>query len=322
MKVLKFGGTSVGSVKSILSLKRIVENEAKKQSVVVVVSALGGITDKLLQTSQLALKGDELWKVEFEAMVDRHHKMIDTIITDTTDRENLFKSVDALFEQLKSIYFGVYLIHDLSEKTQDAIVSYGERLSSKIVATLIRGAKWFDSRNFIKTERKNGKGKHVLDSELTNKLVKEAFAEIPRISLVPGFISRDKNTDRTTLWIGGRAYRVESSRVQKTCVLVKLAGIDTVEAASALRDQVVSIDRADAQLPQGSIFIADLLGLPVYDGETPIGRLTDVMSTPANDVYVVKGEDGQEHLIPAVPEFVLERNVDGGYIRVRLIEGM
>ena len=64
-------------------------------------------------------------------MVDRHHKMIDTIITDTTDRENLFKSVDALFEQLKSIYFGVYLIHDLSEKTQDAIVSYGERLSSK-----------------------------------------------------------------------------------------------------------------------------------------------------------------------------------------------
>ena len=205
MKVLKFGGTSVGSVKSILSLKRIVENEAKKQSVVVVVSALGGITDKLLQTSQLALKGDEQWKVEFDAMVDRHHKMIDTIITDTSDRENLFKSVDALFEQLKSIYFGVYLIHDLSEKTQDAIVSYGERLSSKIVATLIRGAKWFDSRNFIKTERINRK--HTLDSELTNKLVKDTFAELPRISLVPGFISRDKNTERTTnLGRGGSDY--------------------------------------------------------------------------------------------------------------------
>ena len=207
MKVLKFGGTSVGSVKSILSLKRIVENEAKKQSVVVVVSALGGITDKLLQTSQLALKGDESWRVEFDAMVDRHHKMIDTIITDTADRENLFKSVDALFEQLKSIYFGVYLIHDLSEKTQDAIVSYGERLSSKIVATLIRGAKWFDSRNFIKTARLNGKGKHTLDSELTNKLVKDTFADLPRISLVPGFISRDKDTERTTnLGRGGSDY--------------------------------------------------------------------------------------------------------------------
>ena len=79
-------------------------------------SALGGITDKLLQTSQLALKGDEQWKAEFDAMVDRHHKMIDTIITDTKDRENLFISVDSLFEQLKSIYFGVYLIHDSARR--------------------------------------------------------------------------------------------------------------------------------------------------------------------------------------------------------------
>ena len=128
--------------------------------------------------------------------------------------------------------------------------------------------------------------------------------------------------DFDTIYLGGKPCRVVSSRVQKTCVLVKLAGIDTVEAASALRDQVVSIDRADAQLPQGSIFIADLLGLPVYDGETPIGRLTDVMSTPANDVYVVKGKDGQEHLIPAVPEFILDIDADEKTIRVHLIEGM
>ncbi len=118
------------------------------------------------------------------------------------------------------------------------------------------------------------------------------------VKLLPWADSPESLLQFDTLWIGGRAYAGGVLRVQKTCVLVKLAGIDTVEAASALRDQVVSIDRADAQLPQGSIFIADLLGLPVYDGETPIGRLTDVMSTPANDVYVVKGEDGQEHLIP------------------------
>lgn len=205
MKVLKFGGTSVGSVKSILSLKKIVENEAKHQPVVVVVSALGGITDKLIATSKLALKHDDGWKTEFDDMVDRHHKMIDTIITDTKKRENLFNTVDALFEQLKSIYFGVYLIHDLSEKTQDAIVSYGERLSSNIVATLIGGAKWYDARNFIKTERKNGK--HVLDNELTNKLVSDTFDNLPRVSLVPGFISRDRDTDETTnLGRGGSDY--------------------------------------------------------------------------------------------------------------------
>lgn len=205
MKVLKFGGTSVGSVKSILSLKKIVESEAKHQPVVVVVSALGGITDKLIATSKLALKHDDGWKTEFDDMVDRHHKMIDTIITDTKKREDLFNTVDALFEQLRSIYFGVYLIHDLSEKTQDAIVSYGERLSSNIVATLIGGAKWYDARNFIKTERKNGK--HVLDNELTNKLVLDTFDNLPRVSLVPGFISRDRDTDETTnLGRGGSDY--------------------------------------------------------------------------------------------------------------------
>ncbi len=205
MKVLKFGGTSVGSVESILSLKAIVENEAKKQPIVVVVSALGGITDKLLQTSRLAVAGDEEWKAEYEAIVDRHHQMIDTIITNTIDREVLFKEVDALLEQLRSIYFGVYLIHDLSQKTQNAIVSYGERISSKIVATLVRGAKWFESRDFIKTVYKNNK--HVLHSELTAELVQAAFKNLPRVSIVPGFISSDRNTGETTnLGRGGSDY--------------------------------------------------------------------------------------------------------------------
>ena len=205
MKVLKFGGTSVGSVKSILSLKRIVEAEARKQPVVVVVSALGGITDNLIHTSHLALQGDERYKEEFQTMVDRHHKMIDTIINEPKKREQLFATIDSLFEQLKSIYFGVYLIHDLSEKTLDAIVSYGERLSSNIVATLIKGARWYDAREFIKTVKKNGK--HVLDSDLTNKLVRDTFDELPKVSLVPGFISRDRDTGEVTnLGRGGSDY--------------------------------------------------------------------------------------------------------------------
>lgn len=205
MKVLKFGGTSVGSVKSILSLKSIVEREAKHQEVVVVVSALGGITDKLLETSRQAYKGDESWKDNYKAIVDRHHSMIDTIITDTADREALFNKVDALFEQLQSLFYGVFLIHDLSHKTQDAIVSYGERLSSNIVATLIRGAKWFDSRDFIKTHDQHGR--RSLDSDLTNQLVRKAFAELPRISVMGGFIARDSESgDITNLGRGGSDY--------------------------------------------------------------------------------------------------------------------
>ena len=189
----------------MLCLKHIVENEAKRQPVIVVVSALGGITDQLLATSQQALKGDEGWKTSFDEMVERHHQMIDTIITDTADREKLFHTVDSLLEQLRSLYSGVYLIRDLSKKTQDTIVSYGERLSSHIVATLIRGAKWLDARDFIKTHRKNDK--NVLDSELTNKLVKDYFTPLSRVSLVPGFISMDNDTEETTnLGRGGSDY--------------------------------------------------------------------------------------------------------------------
>ncbi len=210
MKVMKFGGTSVGSVESILSLKRIVE--AEKEQVIVVVSALGGITDKLIATSQLALKGDETWKDEFESMMQRHHSMVEAIITDSNKRTTLLTTLDDLFEQLRSIYYGVFLIHDLSPKTQATIVSYGERLSSHIVGVLINNGQRYNSRDFIKTVRKQGK--HVLDAELTNHLVREAFKSIctdskagTTIPVVPGFISRDHDTGETTnLGRGGSDY--------------------------------------------------------------------------------------------------------------------
>ena len=212
MKVLKFGGTSVGSVKSILSLKRIVETEARKQPVIVVVSALNGITDKLIATSQLAKNGDEHYREEFDAMVSRHHQMIDKIVTDPKKRIDLFNNVDQLFEQLRSIYYGVYLIHDLSEKTQDAIISYGERLSSHIVAAIIKNGARMNARDFIRTENKQGK--HVLDTELTHQLIREAFDPLfhPRtpvtpVYVVPGFIARDRDTHETTnLGRGGSDY--------------------------------------------------------------------------------------------------------------------
>lgn len=127
-------------------------------------------------------------------------------------------------------------------------------------------------------------------------------------------------TEFDTVYLNGVPCRVESSRVQKTCVVMKLAGIDTVEQAAALRGKKICIDRDDAHLAPGTVFIADLIGLPVFCGERELGRLAEVMTMPANDVYVVRGE--QEYLIPAVPEFLEEVNADGGYIRVRLLEGM
>ena len=203
MKVLKFGGTSVGSVESILSVKKIVE--AEKEPVVVVVSALGGITDKLIKTSKLALAGDLSYQSEFDEIAGRHHQMIEAVIPSGEKKERLLETIDALRDELKSIYQGVYLIRDLSPKTSAAIVSYGERLSSNIVAVLIDGAKWFDSRTFIKTEIKSGR--QLLASDLTHELVKQAFVDLPKVSLVPGFISTDADSGEVTnLGRGGSDY--------------------------------------------------------------------------------------------------------------------
>ena len=126
--------------------------------------------------------------------------------------------------------------------------------------------------------------------------------------------------DFDVVYLGGNAYNVQSARVQKTCVLMKLEGIDDVEAAARLREQVVQIRRADAQLDEGAVFIADLIGLPVYADGEKIGEVADVLSYPGSDVYVVHG--AHEYMIPSVSEFILEKNIDEGFVRVKLIEGM
>ena len=204
MKVLKFGGTSVGSVQSILSVKRIVEAEAGREPVIVVVSALGGITDKLIQTSRMAAAGDAAYEGEFREIVTRHVEMVKRVIPEFDAQMSVQRRVGELLNELKDIFQGIYLIKDLSQKTSDTIVSYGERLSS-IIAAQLTGARWYDSRQFIKTEKKFAK--HVLDTELTNRLVRETFRELPPLALVPGFIATDKDTGEVTnLGRGGSDY--------------------------------------------------------------------------------------------------------------------
>ncbi|RHU27218.1 MULTISPECIES: bifunctional aspartate kinase/homoserine dehydrogenase I [Parabacteroides] len=203
MKVLKFGGTSVGSVNSILSVKKIVE--AIEEPVIVVVSALGGITDKLLATSAMAAKGDVGYEREFSEIITRHLDVIQGVIPDKMKRIEVQKKVMSLLDELGNIFKGVYLINDLSVKTSDTIVSYGERISSLIVSNVIEDAKLFDSRKFIKTVKQFNK--HTVDFEKTNQLIKETFNPLPKVSLVPGFISSStENGEVTNLGRGGSDY--------------------------------------------------------------------------------------------------------------------
>lgn len=203
MKVLKFGGTSVGSVDSILSVKRIVTSQT--EPVVVVVSALGGITDRLIETSRLAMEGDMRYQEVFQFIVRRHEDVICGVMPSGPVRDALSIEVHGLLEELRSIYYGVYLIRDISSKTLATIVSYGERMSSRIVATVVDGARWYDSREVIRTEKKNGK--NVLCAKVTNDLVRNTWKTIPQVSLMAGFISSDIDTGEVTnLGRGGSDY--------------------------------------------------------------------------------------------------------------------
>ena len=202
MKVLKFGGTSVGTVESLGSVKKIVEG--CNEPVIVVVSALGGITDQLINAAKLAAQGDRSHLECYARIVERHNNVIANMVP--ADKQDDLKSiVDPLLEELGNIYKGVSLIKDLSDRTLDIVVSYGERLSSVIISYIIKDAQHYDSRNFIKTEKQFGK--HILDNNVTQSYIHATFDNNNfKVAVVPGFISSDQNGNITNLGRGGSDY--------------------------------------------------------------------------------------------------------------------
>ena len=203
MKVLKFGGTSVGSVDSIRQIQQIIARQT--DDCIVVVSALGGITDQLLRAAHLALENGEEYMEVYQQIRQRHLDMIHTLIQNATVRQMLSHEIERILDELRSILFGVHLIKDLSPKSEAAIVSYGERMSSRIVTAALPGAVRKNSLEFIRTEHKHGQ--ILLNSELTDQLVREAFSPLPHLAVCPGFISRDSQTEEVTnLGRGGSDY--------------------------------------------------------------------------------------------------------------------
>lgn len=202
MKVVKFGGSSVGSPEGLANVKKIVEEQ--QEQVLVVVSALGGITDKLIACANMAADGDIAYKAEFSAISDRHEQIAQSVLSFTTASKTK-KALRILLDELENICQSIYITREITRRMLDIVVSYGERMSSLIVAGLIENCELFDSRDFIKTEFKNGT--HVLDSALTNSLIKEKFRFVPKRAVVAGFISSDTRTgDATNLGRGGSDY--------------------------------------------------------------------------------------------------------------------
>lgn len=203
MKVLKFGGTSVGTVKSLTNVKKIVEETSGKK--VVVVSALGGITDLLISTARLAVADDISYLDAYARIVERHIAVIDGVVPESR-RDATMAMVKMMLDELGNIYKGVMLLHDLSPRALDIIVSYGERLSSVIVANIIKGATYFDSRTFIRT-MDAPHGAQVLDPELTNRLIDEKVCSYEwETAVMGGFLATDARGEVTNLGRGGSDY--------------------------------------------------------------------------------------------------------------------
>ncbi|MDD4631195.1 bifunctional aspartate kinase/homoserine dehydrogenase I [Proteiniphilum sp. UBA7639] len=205
MKVMKFGGTSVGSPESLQLVKNIVENE--KDPVIVVVSALNGVTDRLLLAADFARNNNSGYKPLLDEIIARHEEIIEKMIPSPVDKQEAIQKTQQLFEDLRNILRGVFLIGDLSQKTSDKIVSYGERLSSFIVGKIIEGAQLYDATQFIKTNKQFSS--HIPDLARSNELIRKTFSEMPppHVAVVPGFISSScEDNDITNLGRGGSDY--------------------------------------------------------------------------------------------------------------------
>jgi len=201
MKVLKFGGTSVGSAENIQKVKDILKGQ--EDDVIVVVSALGGITDKILSAAKMAAIGTEYFQAELTEINTRHYQTIEKLFVAEKQAEVKDKTT-ILLEELERIIHGVSLIGELTPKTLDKIGGFGERLSSLIISEYIPESKWFDSSKLIRTNSDFGKA--IVDFSTTNGLIKEAFKSFSGIAIVPGFISSNEAGEYTTLGRGGSDY--------------------------------------------------------------------------------------------------------------------
>ena len=138
------------------------------------------------------------------------------------------------------------------------------------------------------------------------------------VKVLPWLDSPEDLCDFDRCRIDGKEFTIEQCRVQKSCNLVKLSGVDTMEAAQAMRGKTIELYRED--IDDEVIFAAELIGVEVFCEDVSIGKLIDVLDYPGNSVYVVKGE--YEYMIPAVKSFILNTDVDGNRMDVKLIEGM
>jgi aspartokinase/homoserine dehydrogenase 1 len=215
MQVLKFGGTSVANADNINSVVNIVKAALNHDKTIVVASAIGGCTDTLIHIGQLAKSGNKEYEKVLTELAQRHLTLMNELIAPDF-REGLTSKIVALFDELKGIYKGIFLIKEISHSTMDLIMSFGELFSTTIIAekfsSIGMSCKWADARQLIKTEYRQGQ--NIVKKEETDKNIKKYFAgNNCKLYIVPGFIASDETNRTTTLGRGGSDYTASLTAV-------------------------------------------------------------------------------------------------------------
>ena len=209
MQVLKFGGTSVANAENMKKVVDIVSAAVDRDRTILVLSAISGCTDTLIRTGHLASRRDESYKSLIDSLQKQHHEIIRELLP-IEKHEDSTDACDSLFEYLRGIAQGVFLLGELSSASLDAIQGIGELLSTKIIATKLASigisTKWIDSRDIIRTYSKGGK--NIVDTDITYSNVRKMIDSNPITSLfvLPGFIASDRHGKMTTLGRGGSDY--------------------------------------------------------------------------------------------------------------------
>lgn len=310
MKVLKFGGTSVGSAENIERVKEILMGQ--DDDVIVVVSAFGGITDKILSAAKMAAIGTGYFQAELTEINTRHFDTIEKLFSG--EKQILVKAnTQVLLDELGRIVQGVSLIGELTPKTLDKIAGFGERLSSLIISEYIPEARWFDSGELIRTNSDFGKA--IVNFEITNRQIQTAFESFSGIALVPGFISSNEAGEYTTLGRGGSDYSgaifAAAMDVSSLEIWTDVNGFMTADPrviSKAYTIKTLSYSEAMELSHFGAKVIYPPTILPVYKKGIPV-RIKNTMEPSAEGTLItdskLNGSDFPIKGISSIPNITL-----------------
>ncbi|MBW8331299.1 MAG: bifunctional aspartate kinase/homoserine dehydrogenase I [Prolixibacteraceae bacterium] len=291
MKVLKFGGTSVGSAENIQKVKEILVGQ--DDDVIVVVSALGGITDKILSAAKMAAIGTGYFQAELTEINTRHFETIDKLF-DGEKRIEVKEKVQVLLDEFGRIVQGVSLIGELTPKTLDKIGGFGERLSSLIISEYIPAAAWFDACKLIQTNSDFGKA--IVNFTVTNQLIQTAFSSFSGIAIVPGFIASNEAGEYTTLGRGGSDYTgailAAAMDVSSLEIWTDVNGFMTADPrviSKAYTIKTLSYSEAMELSHFGAKVIYPPTILPVYQKGIPV-RIKNTMDPQAEGTLITKSK--------------------------------